>query len=313
MFRDVFLFELCYRFRQPSTYIYFGILFALSFIFLAVEETFFGPSTGGKVFKNAPDTLANFHLGGSMLAMFITAAIVGTPIYRNDKERITGLLYTTPLHKPAYLGGRFAASLLVIWFIMCGIWLGAMVGSLMPWLDPAKYGPFRPEAYLGPLLGGAFVNAFFAGCVFFSAYMLTRSSLVIYLSGIVLFLLYQIAGVVTTNLTNERLAGLLDPFGLDTRTVVTKYWTIAERNTKLLPFSSGDMLENRLLWASIGRLLLGVSYASFRMGHRAAAAGPPCPRLRRRPHRGRVFDVRRWGLGRARGYGSCGSLRGCSF
>ncbi len=277
MFRDVFLFELRYRFRQPSTYIYFGILFLIGFIFLAVEETFFGPSTGGKVFKNAPDTLANFHLGGSMLAMFITASIVGTPIYRDDKDGITGLLYTTPLHKPAYLGGRFLASLLVIWFIMSGISLGAMAGSVMPWLNPAKYGPFRLDAYLGPLLGGTFVNAFFAGCVFFAAYLFTRSSLVIYLGGIVLFLLYSISGVVTTNLSNERLAGLLDPFGLDTRTVVTKYWTIAERNTKLIPFGSGEMLENRLLWAGVGLVLLLLSCATFHMAapRRSGKAGPP--------------------------------------
>lgn len=40
---------------------------------------------------------------------------------------------------------------------------------------------------------------FFAGYVFFSAYLLTRSSLVIYLGGIVLFWLCQIAGFVTTN------------------------------------------------------------------------------------------------------------------
>ena len=279
MFRDVFLFELRYRFRQPSTYIYFGILFAIGFIFLAVEETFFGPSTGGKVFKNAPDTLANFTLGGSMLAMFITAAIVGTPIYRDDKEGITGLLYTTPMHKPAYLGGRFAASILVIWFIMSGISLGAMAGSVMPWLNPAKYGPFRLDAYLIPLVGGAFVNAFFAGCIFFAAYLFTRSSLVIYLGGIVLFLLYAIAGVVTTNLNNEHLAGLLDPFGLDTRTVVTKYWTIAERNTKMLPFGSGDMLENRLLWVGVGLIFLALSYASFRMGAPRSSGKATAPEL----------------------------------
>ncbi|WP_223650429.1 ABC transporter permease/M1 family aminopeptidase [Hymenobacter psoromatis] len=277
MFRNVFTFELRYRLRQPSTYIYFGILFLIGFLFLAVEETFFGPSTGGKVFKNAPDTLANFHLGGSFLALFITAAIMGTPIYRDDKEGITGLLYTTPLRKSAYLGGRFLASLLIIWFIMSGMSLGAMAGSVMPWLNPAKYGPFRLDAYLGPLLGGAFVNAFFAGCVFFAAYALTRSSLVVYLGGIVLFLLYQISLVVTTNLSNERLAALLDPFGLDTRTVVTKYWSIAERNTKLLPFGSGAMLENRLLWVGVGLALLALSFATFRMAaprSRGRAAAP---------------------------------------
>ncbi|RZK35120.1 MAG: hypothetical protein EOO57_09725, partial [Hymenobacter sp.] len=157
MFRNVFLFELRYRLRQPSTYIYFGVLFAIGFIFMAVEETFFGPSTGGKVFKNAPDTLASLLMVGSMLAMFITASVVGTPIYRDDKEGITGLLYTTPLHKPAYLGGKFLASILVIWFIMCGTTAGAMLGECMPWINPAKYGPFRLDAYWGPTLGGAFV------------------------------------------------------------------------------------------------------------------------------------------------------------
>ena len=283
MFRDVFTFELRYRLRQPSTYIYFGILFLIGFIFLAVEETFFGPSTGGKVFKNAPDTLANFHLGGSFLALFITAAIVGTPIYRDDKDGITGLLYTTPLRKWDYLGGRFLASILIIWFIMSGASLGAMAGSMMPWLNPAKYGPLRLAAYLGPLLGGSFVNAFFTGCVFFAAYAFSRSSLVVYLGGIVLFVLYQLALVVTTNLSNERLAGLLDPFGISTRGVVTKYWSIAERNTKLLSFGSGPMLENRLLWTGVGLALLLLSFASFRMaaprGRGKVAAPEAAPAL----------------------------------
>jgi len=167
MFRDAFTFELHFRFRQPSTYIYFGILFAIAFLFISVQETFFGPSTGGKVFKNAPDTVANFMLGGSMLAMFITAAVMGTPIYRDDKDGIAPLFYTTPLGKWSYLGGRFAASMLVMWFIMSGLLVGCMLGSVMPWLDPTKYGPFRLEAFVQPLVCFAFTNAFFAGCVFF--------------------------------------------------------------------------------------------------------------------------------------------------
>ncbi len=272
MFRNVFTFELRFRLRQPSTYIYFGILFAIAFLFISVQETFFGPSTGGKVFKNAPDTIANFMLGGSMLAMFITAAVMGTPIYRDDKDGIAPLFYTTPLGKWSYLGGRFAASMLVTWFIMSGLLAGCMLGSVMPWLDPAKYGPFRLEAFVQPLLCFAFTNAFFAGCVFFAAYNFTRNSLVIYLGGIVLFVLYNIAGVLGNRVADEHLAGLIDPFGLDTRAIVTKYWTIAERNTLLIPFR-GDFMWNRLLWGGIGLALLLLSCAVFRMG--APAGGKP--------------------------------------
>ncbi|UOR04567.1 hypothetical protein MUN82_16660 [Hymenobacter aerilatus] len=282
MFRNVLLFELRYRLRQPSTYIYFGILFAIAFVFLSVQETFAGPSTGGKIFKNAPDTLANFMLGGSTLAMFITAAIVGTPVYRDVNSGISPLLYTTPLGKFSYLSGKFLASLFIIWLIMSGLMVGAILGSMMPWLDPTKYGPFRFEAYWQPLLWGAFVNAFFAGCIFFAAYALTRNALVVYLGGIVLFLLYNIAGLFTTQNKDEHLAALLDPFGLDTRAVVTKYWTIAERNTLLVPLH-GEFLQNRLLWSGIGLALLAVSFVAFRMSAPASSGKPtalePVPAL----------------------------------
>ena len=275
MFRNVFTFELRFRLRQPSTYIYFGVLFAIAFLFISVQETFFGPSTGGKVFKNAPDTIATFMLGGSMLAMFITAAVMGTPIYRDDKDGIAPLFYTTPLGKWSYLGGRFAASMLVTWFIMSGMLFGCMAGSVMPWLDATKYGPFRLEAFVQPLVCFAFTNAFFAGCVFFAAYNFTRNALVIYLGGIVLFVLYNIANVLGSRVADEHLGGLIDPFGLDTHAVVTKYWTIAERNVLLVPFR-GDFLWNRLLWCGLGLALLLLSFATFRMG--AAASGKP-PRL----------------------------------
>jgi len=275
MFSNVFLFELRYRLRQPSTYIYFGILFAISFLFMAVQETFFGPSTGGKVFKNAPDTLANFMLGGSVLSMFITAAVVGTPVHRDISTGISPLVYTTPLSKISYLSAKFLAALLIMWLISMGATVGAMVGALMPWLDPAKYGPFQLAAYWQPMLWGAFVNVFFAGCIFFAAYAFTRNALVVYLGGIVLFLLYQIALVMTTQIKDEHLASLLDPFALSTRTIVTKYWTIAERNTLLVPLQ-GAFLQNRLLWSGIGLGLLALSFVAFRMSA-PASAGKAAP------------------------------------
>ena len=275
MFSDVFTFEVRYRLRQPSTYIYFGILFLLGFVFMAVEQTFFGPPTGGKVFKNAPDTLANFMLGGSMFAMFITAAVVGTPVYRDINSGIAPLIYATPLGKYAYLSAKFTAAMLVIWLIMLGAPLGAMIGSLMPWLDPAKYGPFRFDAYWQPVLWALFANTLFAGAIFFAAYAFTRSSLVVYLGGIVLFLLYQSSFLLTARVESDHLAVLLDPFGLVTRSVVTQYWTVAERNTRLIPLA-GYFLENRLLWNGLALVLLGCSFVAFRLGA-PASAGKPAP------------------------------------
>lgn len=91
---------------------------------------------------------------------------------------------------------------------------------------------------------------FLRAACFFAAYNFIRNLLVIYLGGTVLFVLYNIANVLGARVADEHLAGLIDPFGLDTRTVVTKYWTIAERNTRLVPFQ-GDFLWNRLLWGEL--------------------------------------------------------------
>ena len=202
----------------------------------------------------------------SILGMFVTAAILGTPIYRDDKDVMTGLLYTTNLSKPAYLSGRFLGSLLAIWFVMSGISVGALLGMLMPWVEATKLGPVMPLALLEPLVFGAWVNALFAGCIFFAAYLVFRSPLVVYLGGIVLFVLYQLARTFSGKVSSDHLFSQLDPFGLSAKYVDANYWTIAERNTKVLNYFGGEMGQNRLLWSGIGLAILLVSCVFFRLG-----------------------------------------------
>ena len=62
------------------------------------------------------------------------------------------LFFTTPVSKFAYLGGRFTGALLVNAFILFSIPLGLMLGSVMPYLDAHRFGPFQPMAFLHPYL-----------------------------------------------------------------------------------------------------------------------------------------------------------------
>ncbi|MDO7852152.1 ABC transporter permease/M1 family aminopeptidase [Hymenobacter convexus] len=263
MFLHILRFELRYRFTQPSTYLYFGVFALAGFLSQTVEDFGFASA---KVHVNSPDALAQLHIIASILGMFVTAAILGTPIYRDDKDGITGLVYTTSITKPAYLSGRFLGSLLAIWFIMSGISVGALLGMLMPWVESDKLGPVMPLALLGPLVFGAWVNALFAGCIFFAAYLLFRSPLVVYLGGIVLFVLYQVSFTFANKVSSDHLFAQLDPFGLGAKNIDANYWTIAERNTRLLNFFGGELVQNRLLWGSIGVVLLLVACALFRLG-----------------------------------------------
>src|SRR6476469_6825183 len=114
MFLQNLRFELRYRFSQPSTYLYFGVFALFAFLSQTIDD--FGFNSSPKIHVNSPDALAQLFAISSIFGVFITAAIMGTAIYRDDKEGMTGLLYTTPLHKGAYLGGRFVGSMLALWF-----------------------------------------------------------------------------------------------------------------------------------------------------------------------------------------------------
>lgn len=290
MFGHIFRFELRYRFAQPTTYLYFGLFALFGFLSQTVEDFGFASA---KIHVNSPDALARLHFVASILGMFVTAAVLGTPIYRDDKDGMTGLLYTTPLPKAAYLGGRFLGSLLAIWFIMTGLSVGALLGMLMPWVEASKLGPVMPLALLGPLLAGCWLNALFAGCIFFAAYLLFRSPLVVYLGGIVLFVGYQVSRTFAESISSDHIFALTDPFGLAALGIDMKYATIAERNGQLPDFLGGELVQNRLLWLGAGLLVLALGWAVFRLGQARqrqprpeAAAAPAAPAgagLRRSP------------------------------
>ncbi|MBD0256178.1 MAG: hypothetical protein ICV83_10705, partial [Cytophagales bacterium] len=283
MFAHILRFELRYRFRQPATYAYFGVLFLIAFVFMAVEKTFFGPPTGGKVFKNAPEIIASLMLG-SAFALFFVAPLAGTPVYRDFKENTYPLLFTTPLRKADYLGGRFVGSLLASWFVMCGIAAGAVLGTLMPWNDPARYTAFEWAAYWQPLVYFGFGNAFFCACIFFAAYAFTRNALVLYVGGLALFLTWAVSRIMARGIENESLASLLDAFGFTPHSLTVRYWTIAQRNSLLVPVGE-YILPNRLLWCGVGLGLLLLSCLAFRMK-------APAPRIKKRAPRGEELPPR---------------------
>ncbi|MDQ3310336.1 MAG: ABC transporter permease, partial [Gemmatimonadota bacterium] len=77
------------------------------------------------------------------------------------------------------------------------------------------------------------------------------------------------------DIENKRIAALVDPFGLRAVSLDTRYWSVAEKNTQLVPFFEGLVAGNRLLWLGVAALVFGLVYWRFRFAHHA-------PQLRRR-------------------------------
>src|SRR5580700_3139884 len=263
LFWEFFTFEIKYRFKSLSTYVYF--ILWLTFSFLCVASESFGPigNGNGKILLNGPYANSLNDILVSLFGIIVIAAIFGTSILRDFQRDTYQILFTQPISKFAYLGGR---------------WAGTFLGTFAPWADHTRIGPNHLWTYLQPFFSILVVQIFFIGSVFFAVAALSRKIFIVYLQGVALFMFYVI-GVTVFSATRslERFwSGILDPVGLVMFNDVTRYWTVVEKNTLFLTWSPalsrGVFLYNRLLWIAVGLLALGTVWALFRMSVEALTA-----------------------------------------
>jgi ABC-type transport system involved in multi-copper enzyme maturation permease subunit len=257
MFWEFFTFELKFRFKSLSTYIYFALWFAFNFLSIAAEG--FGPigSSNGKVLLNGPFSNIFNDIGISFFGTIIIAAIFGTSILRDFQRDTIQILFTKPVSKLAYLGGRWAGSFVATVFAFSGLLFGEFFGTFAPWADHARIGPNHLWWYVQPFLSIVVFQIFFLGSIFFLVAALSRKIFIVYLQGAAIFMLYLIGLTIfsATRSLEHFWSGILDPVGFLYNDAVTRYWTVVERNTLLYSWS-GVFLYNRLLWGSIGLLAL---------------------------------------------------------
>ena len=127
MFWTFFWFELKLRFRSVSTYIFFLIPFAMMFFSVSVSD--FGPIGPGKVLLNGPYALLNCFGQYTTFGVILIAAIFGPAILRDFQQDTYALIFTKPVKKFDYLGGRWLASFVVTLIVFSGLVLGGMIGT----------------------------------------------------------------------------------------------------------------------------------------------------------------------------------------
>src|SRR5208282_585760 len=216
LFWEFFTFELRFRFKSLSTYVYF--LLWLTFSFLCVASENFGPigNSNGKILLNSAYANTFNDIGSSLFGIIVIAAIFGTSILRDFQRDTYQILFTKPISKFAYLGGRWAGSFVTTVFAFSGMIFGTFLGTFAPWADHLRIGPNHPSWYLQPFLSIVVVQIFFLGSLFFAVAALSRKIFVVYLQGVALFMLY-IIGITVFSATRslERFwSGILDPVGL---------------------------------------------------------------------------------------------------
>jgi ABC-2 type transport system permease protein len=280
MFLTFFFFELKQRAKGFLAYSFFALFFLLGFAFVAADN--FGPIGPGKVLLNGPYAILVTYEIASFFGMILMAGIFGPAILRDFQLNTYQIIFTKPLDKFSYLAGRWAGSFVTTVFIFLGATFGVFFGSMAPWADHTRLLPANAHL-LGLLLVGfvqiPLIQIFFLGSIFFCVAALTRKLVIVYLQGIVFFVLYLIflVTVFTARSLNRFWPAVFDPIGNIMIDAVARYWTVAERNSLLLPWH-GEFLYNRLLWAGVGIVALIVTYFGFSMTAEGAVSSK---RLRR--------------------------------
>ena len=276
MFWEFFSFEIKFRLKSASTYVYFGLWFLLTFLAMAADDFF---STGNdKVLLNGPSSTSILYIIFTFFGSIVIAAIFGTSILRDFQRDTYQLIFTKPITKLAYLGGRWAGSFVTCLVCFSGLIFGEIAGTLAPWADHTRIASGALHWYLHAYLSLTVISIFYLGSLFFTLAAITRKLFVVYLQGVVFFVVYLIANVVysQTRSLEHFWSGVLDPVGLRLFTVITRYWTPAEQNTLQLSWSphaaAGVFLYNRLLWSSVGLLALAAVYVLFPLSVEALTA-----------------------------------------
>lgn len=269
-------FELKSRLKLTSTYVYFGMFFALALLFIAAAGGVFPGAQvrfgGGKQLINAPYALAQIITTLGYLGLIVVAAMMGRAVQQDFEYRCQHFFFSLPISKTQYLVGRFLGAYACLLLIFLSLGLGAFVGTLLPGIDPQRLGASSFQAYAMPFVLSLWPNLFFLGALFFGIAALTRRMMPVYVSSVVLLIGYLVAGNLLADMENKTLGALLDPVGANALAVLTRYWTLSERNVLQVPLE-GVFLWNRLLWLGLGLAFAGFCWHRFRFASGDEKAG----------------------------------------
>ena len=283
-------FEFRSRLKLASTWVYFAIFLALSLLWMAAAGGLFKDANivfgSGKVAINSPYALMQTVSALGMFGVIVMSAIMGRAVQQDFEYRTQSFFFTAPIGKLQYLGGRFVGALGVVLIVFASIGLGAAIATALPGMDAERLGPNRAAAYLLPYVFVLLPNALLIGGVFFSLAATTRKMLPVYVGSVLVLIGWLLSQQLLRDLDNRTIAAMVDPFGSRATGVLTEYWTIAERNTRLVMLE-GALLWNRLLWLGIAAVVCVLCFWRFTFaaaaaeriarGRRAQTTEPPTP------------------------------------
>ncbi|MGN7920241.1 ABC transporter permease/M1 family aminopeptidase [Lysobacter sp. 22409] len=271
MIAEFFRFELRQQLRAPLLWLISLLFGLLAFAMTSSDAVQIGGAIGN-VNRNAPSTVIMALSYFSLLGLFAIASFIAGALLRDFELGTADLFFSSPMRKRDFLIGRFSAALVACLLVFAMVVAGLMIAPLMPWIDPERLGPFSLMPYLWGLCVVVLPNLLFIGALLALLAVTARNLLVVYLGVIAFFILYRLGRGLATDLDNEWLAVMMDPFGITALRRTLRYWSSAELNTAI-PSLDRFLLANRLVWSSIGLALAATAFALFKPQRTATGKG----------------------------------------
>ncbi len=275
---EFFKFELRFWTRGFMVYVFLGIV-ALLFGFATGSDNVQVGNAIGNTYRNAPFVIMQYYVAAGLLAALMVSAIYDSAASRDFATKFSDVLFSKPIGKWNYLIGRFAAATIIALIPSLGISIGMIVAGWFSNIDAERWGPIRWDVHVLGMLIFAVPNTLLVGSVVFAIAAWTRNTMYSFLGVLLLMVAYGISQAILSDISNEYLAMMIDPLGGTPYSVLTKYWTVDQRNNWCVPMS-GVFLLNRAIWFCVALAVFALaswrfSFETGRVRGRKTREGAP--------------------------------------
>ena len=266
MLKHILAFEIRYWLRSWMLWIFLLIVGALVFGAASTDNITLGEALSN-TFRNSPYNVQNYYSFIGLFTMIMAAAFVNSAAARDFTFNTYQIVFSTPLKRWDFLMGRFLGAALVSMIPMLGVSLGFLLAKYMPWVEPERWGSVVWRSHVHGILLFALPNAFIIAAILFAVAVLGRNEIVSFVASLVLLAGYGVSDYLLQNVERQKLGAILDPFGIRTFAYVTRYWTVAEKNSLAAGYG-GYLLWNRLLWLAVAIAIFAFAYVRFSFAER---------------------------------------------
>ncbi|MEO1529320.1 MAG: M1 family aminopeptidase [Planctomycetota bacterium] len=285
MFFQFLTFEFKHSLRRPTLYIFIASVTLCAFLVASSDRIMIGTRLD-TIHHNAPYAVQSMYADFSLFCALLVTTFVSAAAIRDFFSRTDQLVFTRPIRKFDYLLGRFTGTTLLALLPLLGISIGVLLASNVQGESSDRIGPTNWSSHVTGFLLFAVPNTIVVASIIFALSLRLRKTSAAFVTALLFIMGNLIARTLTGELRYQNVLSLMDPMGIVSFTNATRYWTVADRNTRFVVFE-GLVLWNRAIWLTASVGLLALSYRRFMFG---TAAGSSAQHISDQLHPARFYD-----------------------